>query len=73
MDLELDPKQPREIVHAVRALLFVHERGADEWWQSGIDEALSGGDLGSDAAWTAPGRQGEATARPRRTPGAERA
>jgi hypothetical protein len=69
MDLELVPGQPDNVVRAVRALISEAACGADPWWQAGIDDALSmvEYELG------APPDQGEATARPRRTPGAARA
>jgi hypothetical protein len=70
MDLELDPRQPDEVLRAVR-VLSADDRAsrADPWWQAGIEEALSvsAGELEPLLD------QGEATARPRSTPGAARA
>jgi hypothetical protein len=62
-----------EILRVVQGLLAVGPPAADEWWQAGVDEALSDGALDSPSGWGPATRQGEATARPRRTPGAERA
>ena len=69
MDVELDPEQADEVVRVVRALLDREVDTVDPWWLAGIDEALSAADCepGLELA------QGEATAPPRRTPGAERA
>jgi hypothetical protein len=65
VELELDPPQPPEVVRAVAALLDAASR-VDPWWQAGLDEAVAEAPLSSRA-------YGEATARPRRTRGAERA
>jgi hypothetical protein len=61
VELELEPPQPEPVVAAVDELLR-DERTVDPWWQAGVDDALE----------SATG-QGEATARPRRTLGADRA
>jgi hypothetical protein len=41
MDLELVPGQPDDVVRTVRALIEDAVGGADPWWQTGIEEALS--------------------------------
>ena len=70
MGLELDPEQPSKVLRAVCALIADHLVGLpDPWWQAGIDEALA---VSADEL-EPPLDQGEATARPRRTPGAARA
>ena len=70
MDLELDPRQPDEVLRALRVLIADDlAGGGDPWWQAGIDEALS---VSADEL-EPPLDQGEATARPRSTPGAARA
>jgi hypothetical protein len=66
VEIELDPAQPPEVVRVVAGLLAAAGPAPDPWWTAGIEESLDGG---SQSA----GAQGEATARPRRTLGAERA
>ena len=61
MELELDPSQPPEVVAALARILVPAETEPDPWWQAGLDEAL-----GLDA-------QGDVTAPPRSSLGAERA
>jgi hypothetical protein len=61
--IELEPAQPDEVVRAVASLLRAQIRPVDPWWQAGLEEALED---------HLPA-QGEATARPRRMLGAERA
>ena len=57
--LELDPPQPPAVERTLEALLDAHERDPDPWWAEGLAEAL-------DA-------QGDVTARPRSSRGADRA
>jgi len=40
MDVELEPRQPDEIVRAVKQLLLRDEVQPDPWWRVGIEEAL---------------------------------
>ena len=63
MGIELEPAQPDAVVRAVASVLAASERPVDPWWQAGLEESL---------ADPLPA-QGEATARPRRMLGAERA
>jgi hypothetical protein len=63
-ELELDPQQSDAVQAAVRELMAPPAGDADPWWQAGMEEALSPPEAGA---------QGDATARPRRTLGAERA
>ena len=60
MGVEVEPGQPREVVRAISELLEEPGRELDTWWADGVAAAL------------AP-FQGDATAPPRRTRGAERA
>jgi len=39
-ELELRPEQPEPVAEVLAALLEPPERGADPWWQAGIDEIL---------------------------------
>ena len=44
MEVELDPRQPPEIVRAVDELIGAAAgRPADPWWQAGVDEQLEPG------------------------------
>jgi hypothetical protein len=63
-EVELDPEQPGAVQAAVRALLASGGGVADPWWQAGLEDALAAADAAG---------QGDTTARPRRTLGAERA
>jgi hypothetical protein len=40
VELELDPPQPPEVVHALAGLLRTGSGGPDPWWQAGIDDLL---------------------------------
>jgi hypothetical protein len=40
VELELDPEQPPEVVHAVGELLRAEPGAVDPWWQAGLAEAL---------------------------------
>jgi hypothetical protein len=40
VELELDPEQPPEVVHAVGEVLQLEPGGVDPWWQAGLAEAL---------------------------------
>ncbi len=75
--LELEPAQPEAVVRAVATLLEAPGRPVDPWWQAGLEEALGEGAVarrGSRPVVAGLLRaQGEATARPRRMRGAERA
>jgi hypothetical protein len=40
LDVELEPAQPEEIVHAVAALLADDAGAPDPWWRAGLNEIL---------------------------------
>jgi hypothetical protein len=58
VEIELEPGQPPQVAQAVRSLLG-EQHVANAWWQAGVEETLES--------------QGDATAPPRSTRGAERA
>jgi hypothetical protein len=63
VELELDPPQPPAVAAAVAALLAEDGGQPDPWWQAGVDAAL-GLEPELDG-------QGEGTARPRSSLGAD--
>jgi hypothetical protein len=73
MALDLHPRQHPAVRGAVVALLEDQGDEPDAWWMAGLDDLSDPAYSSTDGPDPLRRDQGDATARPRRTLGAERA